>query len=374
MGTARLIYAASESDADLLYATRLPVPDPFVWFETRGRTRVALSPLEVDRARRVCRETGRVDEVLAAADFLPPKGDRGAAVLIFALAKKFKFASLEVPESFPFGLAEALRKKGLAVKPRPGLFFPEREIKDKAEIVHITAALRAAEAGMEQAFAVLRQSRIGKGNLLSWRGAPLTSERLRGEIDAVIMRAGALPAGTIVAGGEQACDPHERGHGPLRAHQAIILDIFPRMQRTGYFGDLTRTVVKGRPSAALERLYDTVAEGKRWIMARTKAGADGAALHKQLTERFAQAGFPTEKRQEDGRWVGFFHGTGHSLGLEIHEPPRYGAGKFRAGTVMTIEPGLYFPGLGGVRLEDLVVIGARGARNLTRVAEKLRVG
>jgi Xaa-Pro aminopeptidase len=373
MGTARLIYAASESDADLLYATRLSVPDPFVWFQTRGRTRVALSPMEVDRARRVCRETGRVDEVLAAADFLPEKGDRGAAALITALAGKYRFDTLEVPENFPLGLAETLRERGLTVRARPGLFFPEREIKDRTEIVHITAALRAAEAGMEQAFAVLKQSTVGKGNLLRWRGAPLTSERLRGEIDAVIMKAGATPAGTIVAGGEQACDPHERGHGPLRAHQAIILDIFPRSQRTGYFGDLTRTVVKGRPSATLEKLYDTVAEGKRWVMARTKAGADGAALHQELTARFAQAGYPTEKRQSDGRWVGFFHGTGHSLGLEIHEPPRFGAGKFRAGHVMTIEPGLYFPGIGGVRLEDLVVIGVRGARNLTRVAEKLRV-
>ena len=369
--TARLIYAASESDADLLYATRLNVPDPFVWFEVGGKTYAVLSRLEVDRARRVA----QVDEVLAVDDFITaeaPAGERGADALIAVLGKRYGFRALEVPENFPLGLAEALRRRRLKVSPKSGsgLFFSEREIKTPAEIRAITEALRKAELGMERGFAVLRQSRIGKDHVLHWRGAVLTSERLRGEIDAVIIQAGALPANTIVAGGLQGCDPHERGHGPLRAHEAIILDIFPRDQKTGYFGDLTRTVVRGRPSAALEKLYATVAEGKDWVLARLRAGADGAVLHQELTARFAAAGFPTEKRE--GRWVGFFHGTGHSLGLEIHEPPRFGAGKFRAGHVMTVEPGLYFPGIGGVRLEDLVVVRAAGARNLTRVAQSLR--
>jgi len=368
MPAARLIYADSESDADLLYATRVHVPDPFVWFEAGGKTRAVLSRLEIDRARR---EAG-VDEVLLADDFLPPQGkDRSAAALIANLAKAYRFKAVEVPAGFPLGVAEGLRRHKIKVTPVEGAFFPEREIKTAAEAKLIERAQRLAETGLARGLSVLRASAIGRNGVIEWHGGPLTSERLRGEIDAVIVQAGGLPANTIVAGGDQACDPHERGHGPLRAHQAIIIDIFPRDQRSGYFGDLTRTVVRGTPSAALEKLYDTVADGKAWALRQVKAGADGARIDRELRERFLQAGFPTEQR--DGRWVGFFHGTGHSLGLEIHEAPRFGAGKFRAGHAMTVEPGLYFPGLGGVRLEDLVMIRRGGVRNLTNAPQKLRL-
>ncbi len=103
----------------------------------------------------------------------------------------------------------------------------------------------------------------------------LTSERLRAEIDTAIVRAGGAPADTIVAGGEQACDPHERGSGPLRAGELIIIDIFPRDAQTGYYGDLTRTVVKGRATDAQRHLWETVQEGQRRTIAGTRAGADG---------------------------------------------------------------------------------------------------
>ncbi|HEY8967320.1 MAG TPA: Xaa-Pro peptidase family protein [Candidatus Methylacidiphilales bacterium] len=363
---ARLIHAASDHDADLLYATRLSVPDPFLWLAVGKKTIAVLSPLEVDRAKK----SGCADIVLCTED-LAPAGKRSAANLVALLAKQYKFRSVEVPETFPLGLAQELRRKRIGVHARSGMFFPEREIKSPEEVAHIAKALRLAETGMERAFEVLRAAAVGKGKALRWGGKPLTSEVLRGEIDAAIIRGGGLPAGTIVAGGEQACDPHERGHGPLRADEAIILDIFPRDQKTGYFGDLTRTVVKGTPSPALEHLYATVQEGKAWVMKRMAPGADGPRLHKELTARFAAAGYPTERK--DGRWTGFFHGTGHSLGLEIHEPPRFGAGKFREGHIMTVEPGLYIPGLGGVRLEDLVVVTKTGVRNLTKVAERLRI-
>jgi Xaa-Pro aminopeptidase len=302
--------------------------------------------------------------VLASEAFLPkPAKQPGADGLIANLAKKLGFTGVEVPADFPLGLAEGLRRRRLIVKVKAGTYFPERAIKTKAEIEKIRHALQLAERGLARGVEVLRSARIAKDHSLVWAAQPLTSERLRGEIDATIIREGGLPAGTIVAGGNQACDPHERGSGPLRAHEAIIVDIFPRDQRTGYFGDLTRTFVRGKASDALQKLYETVKDGQQWVMGQMKAGVDGGKLHDQLTARFTQAGFPTEQRA--GRWGGFFHGTGHSLGLEIHEPPRFSAGKFRVNTVMTVEPGLYYTGLGGVRLEDLVVIRQRGVENLT---------
>jgi Xaa-Pro aminopeptidase len=364
MKKVRLMWAASEHEADMLYATRFFAPDAFLWWQEGEETHGAFNALELDRAK----ATARIDHVHQDRDFLGEKNkDRRAHRLILAVARARGFRSIEVPGHFPAGLLEALRRSGLSVKVARQPFFPERRFKTKEEIAAITDALRLAETGLERGLQVLRASKPGAHGLLHWGQAVLTSERLRGEMDAAIIRGGGLPAGTIVAGGDQACDPHERGRGPLRPHETIILDVFPRMQTTGYFGDLTRTVVRGRASEAARRLYATVQSGKRWIMRQTRAGANGKALHAALLQRFAEAGYPTEERH--GRRVGFFHGTGHSLGLEIHEAPRFQAGPLPPGCTMTIEPGLYYPGIGGVRLEDLVLITTTGIRNLTKIEE-----
>ena len=161
---------------------------------------------------------------------------------------------------------------------------------------------------------------------------------LRAEIDSAILRAGGIPDGTIVAGGDQACDPHERGFGPLYADSLIILDVFPRDAKTGYFGDMTRTVLRGRASEAQRKLWETVKAGQALALKRIKAGVDGMTIHKAIQEFFARRGFPTEIRK--GRRVGFFHGTGHGLGLEIHEHPRLQKVTLKDRQVLTVEPGL----------------------------------
>ncbi|QSR83926.1 Xaa-Pro peptidase family protein [Methylacidimicrobium sp. B4] len=360
----RVLYGSSEREADLRYAVRMVVPDPFLWVEKGGRTYAVFSALEVDRARRMA----RVDRVIPAEELVSDERRRADPVeLLLALGRRLRFRVVEVPESFPLGIADRAEKRGLRIRVRRGPFFPERQQKSDEEIDWITEALRIAEAGMERAREILQASRPDARGILRWNGEDLTSERLRGEIEAVIARLGGIAEHSIVAGGVQACDPHEQGSGPLHAGEAIVIDLFPRSQASGYYGDLSRTFVKGEPSEALQHLYDTVAEGKRWVLGEMREGADGQALHRRLLRRFAQAGYPTERR--GGRWVGFFHGTGHSLGLEIHEPPRFAAGRFRSGQILTVEPGLYYPEIGGVRLEDLVVIEKDGIRNLTRSPE-----
>jgi Xaa-Pro aminopeptidase len=232
-------------------------------------------------------------------------------------------------------------------------------------------ALRITEAGLARGMEVLRSSRSGPGKKLRWLGKPLTSEILRAEIDSAILRAGGTPNGTIVAGGDQACDPHERGSGPLKANTLIILDVFPRDAKTGYFGDLTRTVVRCRASDAQRKLWETVKAGQALGLRGIKAGVDGAKIHKEIQDLFAKRGYPTEMRR--GRRVGFFHGTGHGLGLEIHEYPRLQKVILKAGQVVTVEPGLYYPGLGGVRLEDVVVVTKTGHKMLSRFPKYLEV-
>ncbi|MCE0499190.1 MAG: M24 family metallopeptidase [Methylacidiphilales bacterium] len=364
----RLMYAASGPDADMLYATHFFADDPFLWWEVRGKTHIALSPLEIDRARPVA----RVSQVHALGEFIPTAArDLSAAAIIAGIARKYRIGSFLVPGQFPAGLLEKLRRTRLKITVSEGPFFPQRARKTKEEIAALATALRVAETGLRRGIDVLKASRPDRRGLLKWGGTPLTSERLRAEMDSAVLRAGGSPANTIVAGGEQGCDPHERGHGPLRANEAIVLDIFPRHARTHFFGDLTRTVVRGRASDALRRQYATVQEGKRWVMKQMRVGADGTALQSELIGRFKAAGYPTEQRH--GRWVGMFHGVGHGLGLDLHETPRFAAGKLLAGLSITVEPGLYYPGVGGVRIEDVVIVGSAGVRNLTRFEEELEL-
>ena len=232
-------------------------------------------------------------------------------------------------------------------------------------------ALRITEKGLRRGIEVLKQSKWGSGKRLQWHGTALTSEILRAEIDSAILRAGGVPTGTIVAGGDQACDPHERGFGPLYADSLIILDVFPRDAKTGYFGDMTRTVVRGRAGDAQRKLWETVKAGQALALRRIKAGVDGMTIHKAIQELFASRGFPTEIRK--GRRVGFFHGTGHGLGLEIHEHPRLQKVTLKDRQVLTVEPGLYYPGVGGARLEDVVLVTKTGCKILSRFPKQLEI-
>jgi Xaa-Pro aminopeptidase len=151
----------------------------------------------------------------------------------------------------------------------------------------------------------------------------------------------------------------------------IILDIFPRDAKTGYWGDLTRTVVRGRASDAQRKLWETVKEGQELALREIKAGIDGMKIHKAIQQLFKKRGYPTEVRK--GKHVGFFHGTGHGLGLEIHEYPRLQKVTLRDRQVLTVEPGLYYPGLGGVRHEDVVVVTKTGCKILSRFAKQLEI-
>jgi Xaa-Pro aminopeptidase len=368
----RLIVAASESDPDMLYATRFFAPDAFIFLEQNGKRTLVLSDLEIDRARR----QAEADELLPYSAFEKEVQGKSAKappyekVLAHFLAKR-NVRSAIVPANFPLGYARELESKRIRLQPADGLFWPAREAKSESELRLMRKALEITEAGMARGIEVLSRSKPGKGQKLAWSGTVLTSELLRAEIDTAVLRAGGLPANTIVAGGDQACDPHERGHGPLKANSLIIIDIFPRSAASGYYGDLTRTVLRGRASDEQRRLWETVNEGQALALKKMKPGVDGLKLHKEVKQFFADRGYPTELR--DGRQTGFFHGTGHGLGLEIHEHPRFQKTVFKAGQVLTVEPGLYYPGLGGVRTEDVVAITKRGIRMLSRFENRLEI-
>lgn len=368
----RLIVAASEHDADMLYVTRFWAGDPFIFLQQNGKKTVVLTDLEMDRGRR----TAEADEFVSFNQLereVQGKGRRAPSfekVLAHFLRKR-RVRKATVPSNFALSYARELAKDRVSLTTTNGLFWPERDAKTDRELKLIGDALRITETGLARAMEVLKASRPGPGRKLRWNGKPLTSEALRAEIDTAMLRAGGMPSNTIVAGGDQACDPHERGSGPLRANELIIFDIFPRAAKTGYWGDLTRTVVRGRASDAQRKLWQTVKDGQDLALKRIKAGIDGMTIHKAIQQLFSERGYPTEVRQ--GKNVGFFHGTGHGLGLDIHEYPRLQKVVLKEREVVTVEPGLYYPGLGGVRHEDVVVVTKRGCRILSRFPHRLEI-
>ena len=368
----RLIVAPSETDPDMLYATRVFIGDPFIFLEQNGKRTLVLSDLEIDRAKKTAKADefvmfSELEREVQGKDRLPPPYER---VLAHFLAKRGVKRAI-VPANFPLGYAKELERGGVALETSNGLFWPERETKTAEEIKMLSRALRITEAGMKRGMEVLKASKPGVGKKLKWSGKPLTSEVLRAEIDSAILRAGGLPANTIVAGGDQACDPHERGHGPLFADSLIIFDVFPRDAKTGYYGDMTRTVVRGRASDAQRDLWQTVKAGQALALKKIKAGVEGLNIHQAIQKLFADRGYKTEVR--NGRRVGFFHGTGHGLGLEIHEYPRLQKATLKAGQALTVEPGLYYPGIGGVRIEDVVIVERDGCRILSRFPKQLEI-
>jgi Xaa-Pro aminopeptidase len=370
-----LIVADSERDANMLYAVGLFVPDPFIYLRLHGKCHVVMSDLEIDRARR---QAGHC-RVLSLSRLQADLRKRGVpqpslAHVIRLVLQRARLSKVFVPPNFPLGLAQHLGRLRVRLEVKPGGLFPEREVKTAVEVKKISAALMMAEVGLAEGIQALKNAKVGRNRRLLYHNVPLTSEKLRAIIDTAILQAGGLANHTIVAGGIQGCDPHEPGRGILRAREPIILDVFPRSQKTGYFGDITRTVVKGRASEAIRKLYHTVERGQELAFERMRHKTPTVKIHEAVQDFFKKEGYRTGKH--NGRMQGFFHGTGHGLGLEIHEAPRVSAATddvLVAGNVVTVEPGLYYAGIGGVRLEDVALITHNGARNLTKFEKVLEV-
>ncbi len=369
-----LLYAVSDSDANILYATRFRTPDPFIFIRTaKGKRIYVMSDLEIDRAR----SQSNAHRVLALQRFVDAvrrsrKGSVHIADVSAEVFRALRIRSVTVPENFPAGLADRLRRRRIGVSVAPAPFFRERTYKSDAEVRAIRRTMRITEKGMAAAVDILERSRIRSGWVM-YLGKRLTADTLRRAINGVIFAQGCVPANTIVAPGKQGCDPHNPGTGPIRANQPVIIDIFPRSESSGYFGDITRTFVKGHASGDVRRMFDAVLAGQRRALRMIRHGVRAGDVHRTILELFEGRGFETGMIA--GRMQGFFHGTGHGLGLEIHEPPRisHGGGPLEAGMVVTVEPGLYYHPAGGVRIEDTVLVTRGGIRNLTRFPKRLEI-
>lgn len=367
-----LIIDKSEDNADLYYKTGFFVPDPVIYVEHNGKKTLVLSDLEIDRGRK----EASVDRVISLSGIQKRLASAGVKKIrlldiVGLVLSDMKIKKVTVPGLFPLKYADGLRKRGLKVIPKDEEpFFKERLRKTPREIGLIRESMRETVKAMDLAIKIIASSEIRKKRLY-YKSALLTSESMKGEIDALLSRNGFTASHTIVACGVHSSMPHHSGEGPIYADKPVVIDIFPRSQSSGYFGDMTRTVVRGEPSPLLVKMYDTVLKGQKMAISMIRAGIMVRDIHSAVVEYFKNRGFETGTI--DGKVQGFIHSTGHGLGLEIHEPPRISLGDevLEAGNVVTVEPGLYYEKIGGVRIEDVVVVEKGGCVNLTRYPKKL---
>jgi len=359
-----LIVGSPARYSDLRYATGFFSFDPLIFLNIRHKQYLIVSPLDFAHVRRTVKNM----EVLSASDFPVAKNSKTPAAdrIIALLSKKWdgKIRSVIVPPYFPIGLARQLACKGITVAVAEKTIFPEKEIKTAREIEFIRHAQKAAIKSMDAAVAMIASTAITRDRSLRIGNKPLTSEAVREKIDRTVRDFDCICYGTIVAGGNQAVNPHETGWGTLKADEPIVIDIFPQHVKSGYWGDLTRTVVRGKPSPETQKMYSAVREAQLLAISKIKAGVTAEKIHNTAVSLFKERGFFTGART--GRPAGFIHSIGHGLGLEIHENPHVGPTetKLKQGNVITIEPGLYYHRRGAIRIEDVVLVTRSAGRIL----------
>jgi Xaa-Pro aminopeptidase len=367
---------ADESDADQRYLSGFTAPDPFTTLYD-GKVHLLVSPLEYGRAKRDARaatvERGEdYDAQANAEEYGPVEGQHRT---LAAFCRAYGAESVATPGEFPVGTADGLREQGIQVTPdHDGVIGRIRAVKHDEEIDQMRAAQRANERAMATAESLLADAGVDGDGRLVYEGEILTSERVKEEIEISLLRDGYALDTTIVACGADAADPHDRGSGPLYAGESIIVDIFPRSKDTGYYADMTRTFVKGEPSQNVREWYDLTQRAKAAAFEKLRAGISGSVVHDAVCDVYQDAGYRT-LRDDPETETGFIHSTGHGVGLDIHEYPRLSTAdnELEAGMVVTVEPGLYDPAVGGVRIEDIVVVREDGYENYTEYEESLVV-
>ena len=364
-----LIYGDSMHSPEMRHEVPVPVPDPFLYVERNGDRHAVVTSFEVSRLQPAgivahpYEEFG-YDELLAEG---LPREEVVLRTVENAVAE-LGVESAVVPVGFPLGLADRLRSKGVELKPDREHFTSRRRVKNTAELEGIRRAQRGTEAAMAAAREMLREADVSDGSV-ALEGEPLTSERLKARIVEVFNDHDLVSDEMIVAHGAQAAAGHEMGSGPIAPGESVVIDLFPRDRESGCYADMTRTYVVGQVPDELAEYHRLVHAALQTALAEVKAGAEGSEVFRLVCDVFHDAGYPTQLSKEPGEVLssGFFHGLGHGVGLEVHEQPWLSRDPSRlvAGDVITIEPGLYRQGFGGVRLEDLVLVTENGAENLT---------
>jgi len=364
-GAKAYVAYGSSLDADMRYLTRFRTTDPVVFLQKIGeKGTIIVSQMEYERASRESTAAPMTRAQAGLTEIVKEEENRWRAYarMIAGLVG----GDILVPPQFPAALAREL-EAFVRVIVDEDTVLKARAVKTDEEVTAIARVQEATEAAMGGAVSSIRSSRARKGILYRGR-IPLTSEILQKEVAIALLSRGCRAVDTIISCGEDSAIPHMRGSGPLREGASIILDIFPQDEETGYTADMSRTVVKGEPAAELNEMFEAVRGAQSLAATLVRPGTTGAEVHGKVVDYFKERGFESNTR-------GFIHNLGHGVGLDVHELPVLGpgGGELAAGNVITLEPGLYYPGKGGIRLEDMGVVTKKGFRDLTRMPREFRV-
>jgi Xaa-Pro aminopeptidase len=364
-----VLFGESYHHPSILWRTGFLVPDPLVYIEVNGDATLYVSGLEYTRAQK----EARVEKVVRFddADFRARREVEGELAafggMIVARLGAAGVDQARVDPEFPVALVRAIEKGDIVVRSEEPLFEDERRAKTEVEAASVHRSQQAAQGAIDRARAILAEAEVRDG-MLYRDGEPLTSGRLIAAIESDLLSHGYGADGTIAAGGSAAADPHVSDSGHLPAGKGVILDVFPFGKQSRYFGDITRTFVVGEPNQAWQHMYDAVKAAHAKALSLVHPGANGRDIHRAVCQTLYDAGFGASTKGFERNGVPtMIHGTGHGVGLAVHEAPRVSDIdiELREGDVITIEPGLYSAEEGGVRLEDTVLLTPDGYRNLT---------
>jgi Xaa-Pro aminopeptidase len=366
-----LVYGDTVTSPELRHEVPLVIPDPFLYLERGARRVVAIHALEIPRVREQAPELEVVPTAELGEDELYAAGKQGPEIdleLVLRACRKLEIEQATVPAAFPLEKADFLRANGIQLAVDRDFFDNRRRSKNETELRGIRNAQKACEAALDEARSLLRRAR-GDGTGLEVDGEPLTSELLKRTIETVFLRFDVEGGDMIVSHGPQSAVGHDMGSGQLRSNEPIVFDLFPKDKATGCYADMTRTYVVGNPPDEVEQWHKLVKEALDRSTAEVKPGVNGRVLFELVCGIFQDAGYKTQLNKQAGEVLedGFFHGLGHGVGLEVHELPSMGrtGHDLVPGDVITIEPGLYRSGFGGLRLEDLVLVTPDGYEVLT---------
>lgn len=363
----KVLINSPQKDSDIMYATGYSCLDPIAVIDVDTEVYGFFPSTEIGRASKNsrCRECLNLTQL--GAKFSHPAG---GAVLKWL--QSHGIHKVDVSYSFPVAEADFLRNNGVEVNPVHCL-YPERSVKREDEIEKIREVSKKNVEVMDHVKTLLAECSVNADGELVHRGAVLTSEDLQNFIFEAFLHRGLQADSVIAAVGDQACDPHENGYGAIHEKEAIVVDIFPYSRVNHYYSDMTRTFCKHKVPQALQEMYDAVKEVQINTLSKVKNGANGKIIHREVQDFFTSRGFET--CSEGSELYGFFHGTGHGVGLDCHEEPRISSGGsiLHSGEVVTVEPGLYYQGRGAVRIEDLVVVRDDSSEVLTEYEKQLVV-
>jgi Xaa-Pro aminopeptidase len=366
-----LIHADTTRSPAMRHEVPLPVPDPFLYVEHDGRRHVVITAFERERLKAVAPDI----EALPPEQFGIDELLRGGTPPIRAMLEMYARALKEigvttavVPARFPLELADHLRADGFDIQVDRELFEDRRRSKNATEIAGLRRAQRACEKALDVARMMLRDA-SGNG-VLQHEGEPLTCERIKAEMQQVFVECGAAADEFIVAHGAQGAVGHDMGSGPISRGEPVVFDLWPRDSETAIYTDMTRTYVVGDVPDEIGEYHRLCKEALERTTEAARPGVNGRDLMQIACDIFAAAGYPTQLTKKPGEVLdsGFFHGLGHGVGLEVHERPRLSVvgDDLVPGDVITLEPGLYRAGYGGVRLEDILLVTDDGAEVVTQ--------